>query len=155
MGARVTAQLRRPDFEDMVRATGVDEVVISAGGSGFAEHGKFRSIIDGVGGQALAKLLSQLDDSGRAILYGVSAGAEATLAVRDLMLTGDGRIEGFYLYRETEIESAAKGLDRLLGLLADGRLTTHVPVTGNWEAIGETAARLIGRDFAGKAVLTT
>ncbi len=154
MGAQVTAQLRRADFADMVRATGVDDVVISPDGSGFEGHGKFRSIIDGVGGQVLAKLLSQLDESGRAILYGVSAGPEATLAVRDLMLTGDGRIEGFYLYRESEIESAAKGLARLLGLLADGRLTTHVPVTGNWQTIGETAARLIGRDFAGKAVLT-
>jgi NADPH:quinone reductase-like Zn-dependent oxidoreductase len=153
MGAHVVAQLRRPDFEDMVRATGVDDVVISADGSGLEGHGKFRSIIDGVGGQVLSKFLSHLDERGRAILYGVSAGPEATLAVRDLMLTGDGRIEGFYLYREAEIESAAKGLDRLLRLLADKRLTTHVPVTGNWNDIGETAARLIGRDFAGKAVL--
>ncbi len=154
MGADVVAQLRRPDFEDLVRATGVDDVVVSTDGSGLEAHGKFRAIIDGVGGPVLSKLLSQLDERGRAILYGVSAGPEATLAVRDLMLTGDGRIEGFYLYREAEIESAAKGLDRLLRLLADGRLTTHVAVTGNWENIGETAARLIGRDFAGKAVLT-
>ena len=155
MGAQVTAQLRRPDFEDMVRATGVDNIVISDDGTGFEDHGKFRAIIDGVGGQMLSKLLSQLDERGRAILYGVSAGPAATLAVRELMFTGDGRIEGFYLYRETEIESAAKGLDRLLRLLADKRLTTHVPVTGSWENIGETAERLIGRDFGGKAVLTT
>ena len=154
MGAEVTAQLRRPDFEDMVRATGADHVVISPDGSGLEQHGKFRSIIDGVGGPMLSTLLSQLDASGRAILYGVSAGLETTLAVRELMLTGDGRIEGFYLYRETEIESATKGLDRLLRLLADGRLATHVPVTGSWETIGETAAQLIGRDFPGKAVLT-
>ncbi len=155
MGAQVTAQLRRPDFEEMVRATGVNDIVISADGTGFEDHGKFRGIIDGVGGQMLSKLLSQLDERGRAILYGVSAGPAATLAVRKLMFTGDGRIEGFYLYRETEIESAAKGLDRFLHLLADKLLTTHVPVTGSWENIGETAERLIGRDFAGKAVLTT
>ena len=154
MGAEVTAQLRRPDFADMVRATGVSDVVISADGAALEDRGKFRSIIDGVGGQILSKLLSQLDERGRAILYGVSAGAETGLAVRDLMFTGDGRVEGFHLYRESEIETAAKGLDRLLALLADGRLTTHVPVTGNWEKIGETAAQLIGRDFAGKAVLT-
>ncbi len=154
MGAQVTAQLRRPDFADMVRATGVDDVVISPDGSGFGAHGKFRGIIDGVGGQVLSRLLSRLDERGRAILYGVSGGPETTLAVRELMSTGDGRIEGFHLYRESEIESAAKGLDRLLLLLADQRLTTHIPVTGSWETIGETAARLIGRDFAGKAVLT-
>lgn len=154
MGARVTAQLRRPDYMDLVAATGVSEVVVSADGAELAAHGKFRSIIDGVGGQVLSKLLSQLDERGRAILYGVSAGPETALAVRDLMLTGDGRIEGFYLYRETEVESATKGLDRLLALLADGRLTTHVPVTGNWQDIGATAARLIERDFPGKAVLS-
>ena len=34
------------------------------------------------------------------------------------------------------------------------RLTTHVPVTGNWQDIGATAARLIERDFPGKAVLS-
>ncbi|MDA1099868.1 MAG: zinc-binding dehydrogenase [Proteobacteria bacterium] len=154
MGAQVTAQLRRPDFEDLVRATGVDDVVISPDGAGLESHGKFRAIIDGVGGQVLSRLLSRLDERGRAILYGVSGGPETALAVRELMFTGDGRIEGFYLYRETEIEAAAKGLGRLLHLLADGRLTTHVPVTENWATIGATAARLIGRDFAGKAVLT-
>ena len=154
MGAQVVAQLRRPDFEDMVRAIGVDDVVISADGSGLEAEGKFRAIIDGVGGPALSKLLSRLDDQGRAILYGVSAGPEATLAIRELMFTGGGRIEGFFLYRETDIEPATKGLDRLLRLVADKRLTTHVSVTGNWESIGATAAQLIGREFAGKAVLT-
>ena len=154
MGAHVVAQLRRPDFEDMVRAIGVNEIVISADGSGLGTEGKFRAIIDGVGGPALSALLSQLDEQGRAILYGVSAGPEATLAIRQLMFTGGGRIEGFFLYREADIETATKGLDRLLRLVADERLKTHVSVTGEWENIGETAARLIGREFAGKAVLT-
>ena len=76
------------------------------------------------------------------------------MAVRDLFLTGDGRIEGFHLYRETEVESAAKGLDRLLRLLADKRLMTHVPIIENWKDVGETANQLIQRDFPGKAVLT-
>jgi len=31
---------------------------------------------------------------------------------------------------------------------------THVPVTGAWSSIGETAAGLIARNFPGKAVLT-
>ena len=154
MGAEVVAHLRRGDFKDMVGATNVDDVVISIDGTGLESQGKFRAIIDGVGGQLLSNLLPQLDERGRAILYGVSAGPEATLAVRDLFLTGDGRIEGFHLYRETEVESAAKGLDRLLRLLADKRLMTHVPIIENWKDVGETANQLIQRDFPGKAVLT-
>ena len=154
MGAQVVAQLRRPYFAQLVRDLGISEVVISADGIDLDKYGKFRAIIDGVGGQMLSKLISQLEERGRAILYGVSAGAEATLAVRELFMTCDGRIEGFHLYREAEIESAAKSLDRLLALVVDGRLSTHVPITEDWSNIGTIAARLIGHDFPGKAVLT-
>ncbi len=154
MGGHIVAHLRRPDYADLVRGTGVQEVVVSEDAAGIAEHGRFRSIVDGVGGPLLASLIAELEEDGRAILYGVSAGPTTPLAIRDLMFTGDGRVEGFYLYRESDIEYASRGLDRLLGLLADGRLVTHVPVTGSWEDIGETAAGLIARDFPGKAVLT-
>lgn len=154
MGGHIVAHLRRPDYADLVRGTGVQEVVVSEDAAGIAEHGRFRSIVDGVGGPLLASLIAELEEDGRAILYGVSAGPTTPLAIRDLMFTGDGRVEGFYLYRESDIEYASRGLARLLGLLAGGQLVTHVPVTGSWENIGETAAGLIARDFPGKAVLT-
>jgi NADPH:quinone reductase-like Zn-dependent oxidoreductase len=152
MGAEVVALLRRPDFADMVGGLGVAEVVVSADGSDV--DGKFRAIIDGVGGPVLSALLSHLDADGRAILYGVSAGPEATFAVRELMFTGRGRIEGFFLFRESDVEPGSKGLARLLRLLSDKRLATHVSVTGSWQDIGATAQQLIGREFAGKAVLS-
>ena len=154
MGADVVALLRRPDFEELVSELGIGEVVVSADGSGVDTHGKFRAIIDGVGGPVLSTLLSHLDERGRAILYGVSAGPEATFNIRELMFTGSGRIEGFFLYQETDVEPAERGLARLLKLVSDKRLKTHVSVTGRWEDIGETATQLIGREFAGKAVLT-
>ena len=154
MGGHIVAHLRRPDYADLVRGTGVQEVVVSEDAAGIAEHGRFRSIVDGVGGPLLASLIAELEEDGRAILYGVSAGPTTPLAIRDLMFTGDGRVEGFYLYRESDIEYASRGLARLLGLLAGGQLVTHVPVTGSWEDIGETAAGLIARNFPGKAVLT-
>ena len=154
MGGHIVAHLRRPDYADLVRGTGVQEVVVSEDAAGIAEHGRFRSIVDGVGGPLLASLIAELEEDGRAILYGVSAGPTTPLAIRDLMFTGDGRVEGFYLYRESDIEYASRGLARLLGLLAGGQLVTHVPVTGSWEDIGEPAAGLLARDFPGKAVLT-
>lgn len=154
MGADVVALLRRPDFEGLVSGLGVADVVVSADGSGVEDHGKFRAIIDGAGGPVLSALLSQLDEHGRAILYGVSAGPEATFKVRDLMVTAGGRIEGFFLFRQTDVEPGARGLARLLRLVSDKRLKTHISVTGSWQKIGETATQLIGREFAGKAVLT-
>lgn len=154
MGAHVTAQLRRPDHQGLIEATGADVVAVSADGSGLESHGPFRGIIDGVGGATLGHLLPLLDADGRAILYGVSEGPETTFGVRNLMFTGTGRIEGFYLYRESEFESATRGLERLLQLLADGRLRTLVSRTGSWEDIGATAEALIDRSFPGKAVLT-
>jgi NADPH:quinone reductase-like Zn-dependent oxidoreductase len=69
------------------------------------------------------------------------------------MLTGNGRVEGFYLTRDIQIERASKGLSRLVKLLADGRLRTLVSIDADWSTVGPTAAKLIARDFAGKAVL--
>jgi NADPH:quinone reductase len=128
MGAHVTALLRRQGQEAVAHSLGVDAIIVTSDGTG-------------------------LDDDGRAILYGVSAGQETTLAIRDLMLTGNGRAEGFYLTRDIQIERASKGLSRLLKLLADGRLRTLVSIDADWSTVGSTAARLMARDFAGKAVL--
>lgn len=153
MGADAVALLRRRDHEQMVRETGA-EVVISADGGGLDAHGPFRAIIDGVGGPQLGLLAGQLEPTGRLILYGVSGGAESTVALRDLMFTGDGRIEGFHLYRESEIEPAYRGLERLMGLMGRKRLQTVVSVTESWSKVSDIAARLLGRDFPGKAVLT-
>jgi NADPH:quinone reductase-like Zn-dependent oxidoreductase len=153
MGAHVTALLRRRDQEALVKALDVDETIVSHDGAGLDAVAKFRAIVDGVGGPALGQLLTRLEDDGRAILYGVSAGQETTFAMRDLMLTGNGRVEGFYLTRDIQIERASKGLSRLLKLLADGRLRTLVSIDADWSSVGETASRLMARDFAGKAVL--
>jgi hypothetical protein len=69
------------------------------------------------------------------------------------MLTGNGRVEGFYLTRHIQIERAGKGLSRLLTLLGGGRLRTLISIDADWSTVGDTAAKLIARDFAGKAVL--
>jgi NADPH:quinone reductase-like Zn-dependent oxidoreductase len=153
MGAHVTALLRRRDQEALAQSLGVNATLVSPDAAELEAVGKFRAIVDGVGGPTLGRLLARLDDDGRAILYGVSAGQETSLTIRDLMLTGKGRVEGFYLTRDIQIERASKGLSRLLELLADGRLRTLVSVDADWSAVGEVAARLMARDFAGKAVL--
>lgn len=153
MGARPVALLRRADHEAAVQALGA-ETIVSADGSALADVPKFRSIVDGVGGPQFAKLMDALDASGRLVTYGVSAGADAEIPLRNLLLSGDGRIDGFHLYRESEIESANKGLTRLMRLMIDGRLKTDVAVERDWRHIADVAKALIDREFAGKAVLT-
>lgn len=153
MGAQPVAVLRRDDHAAAIRALGA-EVVVSPDGAALADLPKFRSIVDGVGGALFPKLLDAMDLSGRLVTYGVSAGAETPMPIRNLLLSGDGRVDGFHLYRESEKESAARGLTRLLRLLGDGRLKTEVSVSEDWRGIGAVAAGLIDREFLGKAVLT-
>lgn len=153
MGAKPVALLRREEHAAAIRALGA-EVVVSADGSALHDLPKFRSIIDGVGGPLFAKLLDAMDASGRLVTYGVSGGADAPMPIRSLLLSGDGRIDGFHLYRESEKESARKGLTRLMRLLLDGRLRTEITVREDWSKIGRVAADLIDRAYLGKAVLT-
>lgn len=153
MGAKPVAILRRADHEADVQALGA-ETVVSADGSALADMPKFRSIVDGVGGDLFAKLLGALDHSGRLVTYGVSAGAEAPMPIRNLLLSGDGRIDGFHLYRESEKESASKGLARLMRLMLDGKIKAAIEVQKDWSETPSVAAALIDRAYAGKAVLT-
>ena len=88
------------------------------------------------------------------MLYGVSDGAHTPLAVRDLMATGAGRVEGFHLYRESQYAHACNGLTRLLRLMVQHRLTTQVSRVEDWNQVGEVAQALIDRSYSGKAVLT-
>ncbi len=51
------------------------------------------------------------------------------------------------------LESASSGLARLLRLVEQGRLKTHIDREVSWREAGVTAADLIERKFSGKAVL--
>jgi len=154
MGATVVAHVRKEEHVDMVREAGAHEVVVHPEGEGIEQHGPYRLIFDGVGGALLTRILPLLMPSGRAVLYGVTAGTEATLTIRTLMMTGNGRIEGFYLFPETERVAARDGLARLGALMADGRLHMHIDVQEDWSTVGETAQALLDRRYPGKAVLT-
>jgi len=153
MGAMPVALLRRPDHRALIEATGAD-VIVSGDGSALAAEPKFRSIVDGVGGPLFAHLINALDTSGRLVTYGVSAGAEAPMPLRQILLSGDGRIDGFHLYRESEKETAAKGLVRLQRLMLQNRLDVGITVQKDWREIPAVAEAIIERTYFGKAVLT-
>lgn len=153
MGAEPVALLRRPDHKAQIEATGA-RVIVSEDGSALEQEPKFRSIIDGVGGRLFGRLIDALDAGGRLISYGISGGLETSIQVRQLLLTGDGRVEGFHLYRESEKESAAKGLVRLQRLMVQGRLDGGVTLEKDWGQIAAVTQAIIERTYFGKAVLT-
>jgi NADPH2:quinone reductase len=153
MGANVFGQIRHAKHESLIASTGATPVLTSDGTT-VSKYGPFRSIIDGVGGSLLANVLPSLSEDGRAILYGFTDSKSAEIGIADLIFTGAGRIEGFYLFRESQFESCAKGLGRLSQLVDAGRLDCHVNVIEDWSKVGTVADDLSQRRFAGKASLT-
>lgn len=150
MGADVTALIRNPANEALVRAAGAQNVITGDP----AAHGPYQLVFDGVAGDGLGELLSCLAEDGRAVLYGVSDGPHTPLAVRDLMATGAGRVEGFHLYRESQYAHSCHGLARLMKLMMQQRLTTMISRVEDWSQVGEVAQALLDRSYSGKAVLT-
>jgi NADPH:quinone reductase len=57
------------------------------------------------------------------------------------------------LYHELEREPASLGLQRLVRLADDGKLTPHLGAEADWREIGPVAQALLDRQFQGKAVL--
>ncbi len=153
MGANVYGQIRNAKHESLVASTGATPV-LTTDGTAVSEFGPFRNIIDGVGGSLLTNVLPSLSEDGRAVLYGFTQSKTAEIGIADLIFTGAGRIEGFYLFRESQFESCAKGLTRLSQLVDTDRLNCHVNVIEDWSNIGTVADDLSQRRFAGKATLT-
>ena len=154
MGARVFAQVRASEHAAMFEGIALEQVVADAQGDDLAALGPFRLVLDGVGGPMLGRLVRCLESDGRAVAYGVSDTDKTEVGVRDLMFTGSGRLEGFHLYRESEIVSAGNGLARLMHLMSQGKLRTLVSRVDDWNEVGTVANALIERTYPGKAVLT-
>ncbi len=152
MGAHVVAQLRSDALKRALEEIGV-QVVVDASGEELAKHGPYRLIFDGVGGCVLTHVLPKLTTGGHAVVYGVTAAPTAELAIGPLLGSGNAAVEGFNLYHESRVEPAGRGLARLLELVRAGSLDTFVGRTGSWSEVGQTAADLLDRRFAGKAVL--
>jgi NADPH2:quinone reductase len=152
-GARVVGVIRQADREPLVREAGAHEVVIGDDASTAVEHGPYDLILESVGGDALANALTMLAPGGTCVSFGVSASPETTFDVRSFYLTGGATLYGFILFHETLAHSASEGLRRLSRLVAEGRLEPRIELEAPWTEFGEVAARLIDRDYAGKAVL--
>ncbi|BAZ50630.1 alcohol dehydrogenase [Nostoc sp. NIES-4103] len=152
-GAQVTAHIRQPGYKTLVTEAGARSLVIGEDLSPAKEYGPYHLIVESVGGKTLGIALSLLAQDGKAVLYGVSGGAEVTFNAAEFFGTGGVSLYGLRLFDELRFESAAIGLKRLLTLVEAGQLRPHIDVEASWTQIADVAQKLLDRRFPGKAVL--
>jgi NADPH:quinone reductase-like Zn-dependent oxidoreductase len=129
--------------------TSVDTVVV---GDDAGDHGPYHLIIDGVGGDVLARALGWLEPEGLAVAYG-AAGGQTTVSL-DLARFREGSVYRFHVTSEFRRFPASVALERLGRLVGDGLLVPHIAIEAPWTEVGVVAERLLDRAYAGKAVLT-
>ncbi|MBE9181333.1 zinc-binding dehydrogenase [Oculatella sp. LEGE 06141] len=152
-GAQVTAHIRRPEQEALVKAAGAHHIVIGDDLSAAKAHGPFHLIVESVGGSTLATALGLLALDGTTVLFGTSGGSEVTFNASQFYATAGSTLYGLLLFHELKRESAAIGLKRLADLVAAGQLQPHIDAEASWLEIADWAQKLLDRRFVGKAVL--
>lgn len=153
MGAEVVAQVRRAEQVESIQQLGADEVIVDEVGDQVARSGPYRLIVDGLGSSLTSKVIHALSPDGIAVIYGVSDRQPLEIQPGFLLGSGTGRIEGFNLFRQSEIESIARGLGRLLKLIASGQLKVDLDREVSWGQAPQLARDLLDRKFSGKAVV--
>ncbi|MCC5636971.1 zinc-binding dehydrogenase [Nostoc sp. CHAB 5844] len=152
-GAKITAHIRRPEYEKFVKESGADFVVIGEDLSSASEYSPYHLIVESVGGNTLGTALGFLAEDGVTVLFGVSGGAEVTFNAQRFFATGGTNLYGLILFHELRRESAAIGLQRLLSLVAAGKLRPQIDIEADWTEVADVAQKLLNRSYLGKAVL--
>ncbi len=153
-GAQVTVAVRRsaeacrPLFPHGTRI-----ILLQGGLAGVKEYGPFDLIVDTLGGTTLAQAMELLTHAGKCVTLGVTDRADTTFDAERFFMTGSASLQGFVLFRD-RLSTPAEGMERLLRLVASGKLNVEIGLTESWENIDAVARRLIAREFVGKAVLT-
>jgi NADPH:quinone reductase len=155
-GARVVGQVRQPRSAPLTEEAGADHVVVGDSIAAAAPFGPYHLIVEQLGGRALAEAMTQLAPGGTCVSVGVStgpAGYEIPVDMARMRRAPGACLRILNLYHELEREPASRGLQRLVRLVSDGKLTSHLGAEADWREIGQVAQALIDRRFPGKAVL--
>ena len=132
-----------------------DAAVVGDDAGSAKAYGPFDVILESVGGAVFAGALQLLAPDATLVTYGTSADRTSTVEVAPFYARGGASVYGFYLFHELRRgEPAGRGLERLLALMADGRLEVHVDETVAFAHIGDAAKRFWDRRITGKLVLT-
>jgi len=153
-GARVVAQIRKPDQEAQVREAGAEAVVIGDTIPDNPPFGPYHLILDSVGGTVLGSALSHVSEGGTLVSYGTSGGTQVTFDASKFYPIGRASYYGFILFDELKmVEPAGLGLAALSNLVASGKLQTRISIEADWSEIADVAQQLTERTYPGKAVL--
>jgi NADPH:quinone reductase-like Zn-dependent oxidoreductase len=149
-GAEVTAVVGRPERASGLEALGAHDVVVGID----AASGRFDLILESVGGQSLRTASERLAPEGVLVTYGRSSGEDGAIDPYWFGNHSGARIEGLLVF--TEVERRRLGtsqLERMLALMAAGRLDAQVSRTGSWRDPMPLVQALLDREVDGKAVL--
>lgn len=149
-GAIVTAQVRRPELIEFVKAAKAHQVVV---GNAFDQYAPYNLALDSVGGEILPAVLEHLALDGTCVTFGATAGSNITFNASKFYGKGGLSLYGFILFHEVKKQPAAAGLSRLVNFVAQGLLVPHIDLEAPWSAIADIAEQLTNRQFLGKAVL--
>jgi NADPH:quinone reductase len=149
-GAIVTAQVRRSELVEFVKAAKADRVIV---GDEFGQHAPYDLVLESVGGTTLSAILPHLGLDGTCVMFGATAGSEIIFNASQFYGKGGLSLYGFILFHELKKQPAALGLARLVKLVAQGSLVPHVDLEAPWSDIAQVAQQLTDRQFLGKAVL--
>jgi len=149
MGARVTAQVGRPERAGGLLEIGATEIITDIDVSGEP----FDFILESIGGQMLASALARLDMGGTLVSIGGSSDTVTTFDGLAFARKGPITLYGMSLFRELEhLGMGSRELTDLLDLMAAGRLDPQIDRVGSWREMGALLAALGNRQVAGKAI---
>lgn len=149
-GAEVTAVVGRPERATGLRELGAHDVVVGID----AATGRYDLILESVGGPSLRTASEILAPEGVLVTYGRSSGEDGAIDPYWFGEHSGARIAGLLVF--TEVDRRRLGtaqLERMLALMADGRLDAQVSRTGSWCDPMPLVQALLDRAVDGKAVL--
>ncbi|AOK88709.1 zinc-binding dehydrogenase [Paenibacillus polymyxa] len=150
-GAFTVGVARTTEKALLVQEAGANEVIVGDTAIPSVDaFGPYHLIIDSVGGDTLAALLTQLVPDGICVSMGHSSSPYATINIRGL---GGRTLYSFFLGEEINRYSPAEDLKLLGEFVSKGQLVPRIEVETSWKEIGTIAQQLIDRRFSGKAVL--
>jgi NADPH:quinone reductase len=151
-GAHVTAVSASPERARGLTELGADEVIHEL----TPEGPEFDVIVEGVGGTSLGAAIQRVAADGTVISFANSdPSAPVEYPANALFRRAPGsKIYGLLVFPELAKRRGATGmLERLLSLVAAGRLDPHIDLEASWRQPGDAIQALLDRRISGKAIL--
>lgn len=148
-GAHVTGVARSAE-----RAAGLDQLGAAAVVHAVEDaEGPYDLILESAGGASLEAAVRLLGPDGLLVVFGNSSTEPARLEFGAFSGAPRSRLYFFFVYESGDLSGFGRDLQRLVDLVASGRLHPQVGFEGSWEDLGAAIRALEQRQVNGKAVL--